>query len=450
MPDCLQIIPEEIDTLEKRAKYTVSVIGCGREGVLYAIAFSEAGFRVICTDDDQSIVKKLGKGKSAFVDDRMEVKLKSFTRSGQLGASSEPKSAVAQSDIIVMTNAVRISANGTPDYSEIEGNCKQVGTSLRRGTVVIYGSVAGFGFTEDIIKEKLENASGFKVGQDFGLAYCPVQILEDQISEAINNQELQVAATEKTSLTAASTVLGTLTKKGIRKISNIRTAELATLFTAVQREINIALANELAILCENCGQDYFEIRALLNKGNSTNFAHPTISEENYRTAAYLLLEAAESLRIKLRIPAIATQTNEEMIKHAVNLTQGALRKCGKTLRRARIGLLGLPRPKTAAHAFAKALEAKGARINIYDPTLSENEVAERAPLFKKTLNETIEGTDCVIVLTEQDQIKRLNFKKLHAAMKTPAAIVDLVGVLEQDKVEKEEFIYRSIGKGTGK
>ena len=64
MPTVLHLKPEEIDTNEKRGKYTVSVIGCGQKGVLYAIAFAEAGFKVICTDADQSVVKHLSKGKN--------------------------------------------------------------------------------------------------------------------------------------------------------------------------------------------------------------------------------------------------------------------------------------------------------------------------------------------------------------------------------------------------
>ena len=450
MPESLHVKPEEIDTPEKREKFTVSVVGCEREGVLCAAAFAEAGYRVLCTDANQSVVKRLEKGKSSFVDDELETKLRSLTRTGKLGATSEIKSAVMQSDIIVLANTAKLDAKRIPDYSEIEATCKQVGTALRRGALVIYAGIAGFGFTEGIIKEELENASGFKVGEDFGLAYSPIQMLEEHMMGSMHDQQLQVAATEKVGLDSASTVLETITKKGVEQISTVKTAELAFLFAAAQRDTNVALANELAIFCENSGQDYSEILKLLERNKPDTRALPTISEEKNRDAVYLLLESAENLNIKLRVPALARQTNEDMVRHAVNLAQDALRSCGKTLRRARIGLLGAPKPKTAAYAFWKALEGKGARITIYDPKLPESELADLAPVFKKTLNETIEGTDCIVILTRQDQFSRLNFKKLRVTMKTPAAIVDLVGVVEQDKVEKEEFVYRSIGKGTRK
>jgi nucleotide sugar dehydrogenase len=446
-PESLKIKPEDVDTPEKRANYTVSVVGCGHDGILVSVAFAEAGFKVICIDANQEIAKRLGKGKSTAVDTETEVKLRSLTKKGKISATSEMKTAVSQSDVVVLAGTIIINEKKKPDYSETETICKQVGTTLRPGTVVIYCGIAGYGFTEGVVKENIENASGFKVGQDFGLAYYPRLPSDDKTSELIGNEDVKVAAIEKTSLDSGAVFLGTITKKGVKKLTNIKDAELAVLFAAAQMEINTALANELGILCENLGQDCFEIIKLLDRNGLNSSVSPTFSNENIINATYLLLAAAENLEIELRLPALAIQINENMIKHAVNLTQEALRSCGKTLRRARIALLGSPKPNTAAYTFSKMLESRGARITIYEPRLEEKENADSAPSLKKTLNETVEGTDCIVILESQDQFKRLNFKKLRAAMKNPAAIIDLAGIIDQEKVEKGDFIYRSIGKG---
>ena len=163
-----------------------------------------------------------------------------------------------------------------------------------------------------------------------------------------------------------------------------------------------------------------------------------------------MLESAENLTTKLRLPALARQINEKMVRHAVNLTQDALRSCAKTLRRARVALLGTAKPKTAVATFVKMLEKKGAKVNLYDPSLSKNELGDMARLLKRSLNEAAEGTDCIVLLHEQDQFKRLNFKKLRAVMKKPAVIVDLTGIIDPQKVEKEGFIYRGLGRGAEK
>jgi UDP-N-acetyl-D-mannosaminuronic acid dehydrogenase len=450
MPTALHLNPEEINTTEKRGKYTVSVIGCGQRGILYAVAFAEAGFKVTCTDADQSLVRRLAKGKTPFSEREVESKLKSFMRTGQLNATNELKNAVSQSDITIMTTTAKIDDKKNPDYSEAESSCKQVGAALHRGALVVYGGIAGLGFTEGVIKETLENTSGLRVGEDFGLAYNPLQIPDGQPTESISNQELRVAANDKTSLDAASTVLGTVTKKGIKQILGVKTAELAALFAVVRRDANVALANELAILCENASLDCFEMfKLLVSDARETSFA-PTIAEEDSRNEAYLLLENAENLNTKLRLSALARQINENMVRHAVNLAQDTLRSCGKTLRRARVAVLGTTGPRTTADTFVKMLETKGAKVSIYDPLLAKNEPSDMASVLKRSLNEAAEGTDCIVILTEHDQFKRLNLKKLRAVMKMPAAIVDLTGAIEPQKVEKEGFIYRGLGRGAVK
>jgi len=450
MPAILRVKPEEIDTIEKRGKYTVNVIGCRQIGILYVTAFAESGYKVICTDADQSLVKSLAKGKTPFAEREAESKLKRLARKGQLSATSDLKSAVSQSDIILITITAKIDGKKSPDYSEAEKSCKQIGAALRRGTLIIYAGVAGFGFTEGVIKETLENASGLRVSEDFGLVYNPIYISNGQIMGTISNEELKVAAIDKTSLDAASTVLGSITERGVKKICDIKTAEAAALFTVAKRDANVALANELAIFCENACLDYVEILKLLETNLQETYFSPTIAEEDTRDGTYLLLESAENLTTKLRLPMLARQINEKMVRHAVNLTQEALRSCGKTVRRARVALLGTAKPKTAATTFVKMLEKKGAKAGLYDPSLSKNELADMARVLKRSLNEAAEGTDCMVILSEQEQFKRLNFKKLRAVMKMPAVIVDLTGMIEPQKVEEEGFIYRGLGRGMGK
>ena len=111
--------------------------------------------------------------------------------------------------------------------------------------------------------------------------------------------------------------------------------------------------------------DYFEALKLLNF-NDESFCPSTVDEEN-KNGAYILLESADNINAKLRLPALSRQINEDMVKHAVNLTQDAMRSCGKTLRRARVAVLGTVSPSTATGVFVKMLELKGAKVNLYDP-----------------------------------------------------------------------------------
>jgi UDP-N-acetyl-D-mannosaminuronic acid dehydrogenase len=445
MPDILHVKPEEMDTIEKRGKYTVSVIGCRENGVLYATAFAEAGFKVVCTDADQTLVKRLAKGKTQFTDRELKSKLKSFLRRGKINVTSELKNAVSQSDIIVLTITAKIDGKQPSDSLEVENICRQVGTALRRGTLFVYGGIAGLGFTEGVIKENLENTSGLRVGEDFGLVYNPVHFFDKQPSASFLSQELKVAGSDRNSLDTAANVLGAITGKGVKQISDFKTAEAALLFTIAKQDANLALANELAVFCESAGIDYFETLNIVD-ACALSFS-PTVDSEK-GTAAYLLLESAENLNVKLRLPALAKRINGDVVRHATNLTRDALRSCGKTLRRARVAVLGSAKPTTMR--FVKMLEKKGAKVRFYDPLLPKNEQSNLARMFKRSLKEAVEGTDCIVLLTGHDRFKRLNFKKLRAVMKMPAAIVDLTGMINPQKVESKGFTYVGLGRGVGK
>jgi nucleotide sugar dehydrogenase len=289
LPDALYLKTDEADTPEKRGKYTVSVVGCGQLGVLSAMAFAEAGFKVICTDADQSVVKRLSKGNVRLADHELELKLKGFFRAGQLTASSDLKSTVKQSDIIIIIVNPKIDAKKNSDYSELESVCKQIGESLHKGALVVYAGIAGFGLTDGIVKETLENTSGLKVGEDFGLAYSPVRNSTEHGLGFMGDYVLRVAASDKVSLNAAAAVYETIAKKGVKKSPDAKAAELAALFQAAKRDAQVALTNEFAVFCESAGVDYAEMIKLLDNDLGEFNSTPTIAEEENRSEAYLML-----------------------------------------------------------------------------------------------------------------------------------------------------------------
>ncbi len=422
----------------------VSLVGCGQSGIFYALAFAEAGYKVICTDADQSVVKRLSKGAVQLYDREAESKLKRLVRTEKINATSNIATAVKESKIAIIAVDEKVDGKKSSDGSEAEAACKQVGAALPKGSLVVYGGVAGFGFTETVVKDALENTSGLKAGEDFGLAYSFQQPF------TAGGGEVTVAGNDKMSLNLATLVFETVFKKGVRKVSGIKVAELAALFAAARRDLGVALANELAVFCENAGVDYTETTKLIENQTPETTQTPSISEEINRNEVYLLLENAENLTAKLRLPALARQVNEDMVRHAFGLTQKALQSGGKTLRRAKVALLGKAEAGTAAAILIELLEAKGVKVSRYNPYGSDNNLPAEGASVKKTLNETVEGTDCVIILSDQEQLRRLNLKKLHAIMKSPAALIDLAGTVEPIKAKNEGFIYRGLGRGAWK
>jgi len=444
MPSVLNLKCEDLDSKEKRAVYAVSIIGCGQVGILYADAFAEAGYRVTCSDENQSLLRKLARAKNCFPNPEVEARLKKHIVSGNLSISSVRKNTVSESDIIVLAVNVKVDERRNSDTSMLEGVCKQIGAALKKGSLLIYVGIGGFGSTETLLKETLENTSGLKAGKEFFIAYNPLHYSKVQPPNSLANLELIIASADKPSLEAAALVLKTVSPN-VKQTSEVKAAELAVLFKVAQQDVNMALANELAVFCENAGMDYFNVLKLVT-ADTAGFC-PTITVEENRKEAYLLIESAENLNAKLRLPALCRQINEDMVKHAVYLTQEALRSCDKTLRRSRVAVLGTANPNTATEAFIKSATVKGAKISLYDPLLSRTEGMDSTPVLKRSLSETVEGADCLVVLTGQEAFKRLNLKKLHNVMKKPAVLVDLIGVAEPQIIEAEGFIYRGLGRG---
>lgn len=439
MPPVLHLKPPEVDTDEKRSKYSVTVVGCGHKGIFFANAFADVGFNVICTDADASVIKKVAKGRISFAIPETAARLRSHIASGKIDVTGELKKAVAQSSVVVIAITAKVDEQKKNDYKGLVNTCKQVGAALHSDTLVIYGGIAGLGFIEGTIKELLENTSGLKTGKDFGLAYSPV--FNTAISPA--KTEYKVAATDQVSLDAAITLLGTLTKN-IRAVCDLKTAEAVALFNVVKQDTTTALANELAVFCETADIDYFKVLDALHL-NSPDF-QPTIAEEENKNGAYLLLEGAENLNAKLKLTALARQINEDMVRHAVNLTHEGLRCCGKTLRRGKVTVFGPVDPMSDAGLFVKLLEQKGAKVVLYDPTAKKENSEDQG--VKTSLNEAVEGTDCIVVLSSKDQFNHFNLKKLKALVKSPAVVVDLVGKFEPVQVSTEGFIYTGLGRGT--
>ncbi len=445
--------PVTTETLGKHGEGIVSIVGCGRLGILHACLFAEAGFRVTCADSDQAAVERILKGRVPFLRHEVEPILRKSLTNGRLKATSDLKAAIAQSNVVIVTTCVNVNSKGKVDYSPLEKALKLVGSSLHRENLVIIVSVVGVGVTERLLKEILENSSGFKAGSDFYLAYSPILFPEGQTLKGVSSCRRIVAAPDKISLEAALNVIKSVTKADVIQTQDVKAAEAAVLFEATFQNVNSALTNEFAYLCEKLGIDYSSTRNLL--GSYANVYLPPTSTND---ATKILLEEAENLNVKLRISETTIELDDEILRHEVELIRDALKSCGKPLRRAKIALLGFSQtpntadvPKDSAKKIVSMLENKGAKLTLYDPFIVGKILAEieHAPL-KKSLMEAVEGADCMVILAAHEQLKRLNLKKLKLLAKMPAAIVDLESVLDPAKVEAEGFVYRGFGRGVWK
>jgi nucleotide sugar dehydrogenase len=440
----MKLAKEDIDTPEKRGKYTVSIVGYGKPSIETACLFADAGFKVIAVGAGQQVTNPSWP--------QLDALMKKSTKKGLIKSTTNARNAASASDIIIFTVQTPLNKRKNPDYSHVEKACREVGMGLRSGSLIIFQSATGPGVTETLVKETLENASGLKAGGDFGLAYCPIHAHPEQTPDNICNYVRIIGAINNQSLEDAFLVLGTITKGKILKVRNIKTAEAVRMFENAHLDVNLAMANELARFCEKTGIDFFEAKEAANTQPYCHLQDPGIVGQASKDT-YLLTEEAEEANVKLRVLGLASKTNDEMLGHTLHLARDALRLCGKTFRRAKIAVFGVsnrPNAKeygSSAKRLVNMLKRKGATVQVYDPLFSYKELLNNGYPVKRTLTKTVEGVDLIIIAVGHDRFRRLNLGKIRLLVKNPAALVDVAHVIGPEKAEKKGFAYRGLGRG---
>jgi len=444
----------DIDTPEKRRAYTVSVVGCGRIGLPQACLFAEAGFKIIGVASDQRVVSLIKKGRASFAEPELDALVKKNVKNGCLTATSDAREAASASDVIVFAVPIPIDRKKKPNYFRLEKACKDVGMGLRSGSLAIFTSAVGPGVIETLVKDTLESASGLKAGVDFGLASSLLIAAPGRMLKDIANCARVVGAVNDQSLKTACLFLSTIVKGEIVNVRDIKTAQAVKLFENVYRDVNIALANEFSHFCEKAGMDFVEAQEAVNTQAQCHLSASKIVGGHISRDSYLLLDEADAVNVKLRMLTLARKVNDEMLGRTFHLVRDALKSCGKPMRRARISIFGVsryPNIKEPSGSFMKKLVSmlskKGALVKVYDPLFSQKELTEMGYSAERTLTQTVEGADCLVITVGHDRFRRLNLRKIKFLVKKPAAIVDMEHVVAPQKAEREGFIYRGLGRG---
>ncbi len=456
MSKAMTLEKSHIDTPEKRIAYTVSVVGCRRMGLPHACLFAEAGFKVIGVDSNRRVVGLIKRGRASFAEPRLSALLKKHVKNGRLRATSDAKKAASTSDVIVFVVQTPIDRKKKPNYFRLEKACKDVGMGLRSRSLVIFAGAMGPGVTETLMKETLESASGLKAGVDFGLAYSPIHAAPGRVLQDIANCSRAVGALSKQGLKATCLFLRTIVKGQMIKVRDIKTAEAVKLFENVYRDVNIALANEFAHYCEKAGIDFVEAQKAANTQPKCHLFTAKIVGSHVSRDSYLLLDEADAVDIKLPMLTLARKINDKMLGHTLHLVRNALKSCGKTMRKAKISVFGvsshpnIKEPRgSPTKKLVSMLNKKGALVKVYDPLFSHKELIRMGYSAERTLTQTVEGVDCLVIAIGHDRFRRLNLSRIKFLVKKPAAIVDMGQVISPKKAEREGFVYRGVGRGVG-
>lgn len=425
-------------------------------GLPTACLYAEAGARVIGADMNPKVVERVNKGDTPIDEAGLSTMLKKAVRAGKLTATAATEEMAANCDILFIVVPTMIDRQKRADYSAVEDACVSVGKGIKNGSLVIFESTCGPGVTERVVKGAIEKYSGLVAGQGFGLAYSPIRAMGGKALQDMQTYPKIVGAIDKKSLEAACAALSVIIKGELIRVRDIKTAELSKLFETIYRDVNIALANEFALLCEEVGVDYLEtVRA----GNSQPYSHlhmtgVGVGGHCLPVYPYLLATEAYALDAKLRIVLDARKINDFMPRHVAKLASDGLRVCGKSLKRAKVVVLGISyRPNVKETRYSASLDLisilkkRGARVSTFDPLYNGSEMESMGLASEPTLRKAIEKADCTILTVADDEFKNLDTIELAAHMSKQGLIIDCTGILDPTSVEKTGLVYRGTGRG---
>jgi len=290
----------------------VSVVGLGYIGLPTALIFAQNGKQVCGVDTSQSVCDTINQGKTHIVEPGLEEVAQKVHATGNLHAITKP----IESDNFIIAVPTPITKDKKADLSYVKSAAQAISEVLKPGNLVVLESTVPPRCTEDILVPELEK-SGLVAGKDFLVAHCPERVLPGQILyELVHNNRI-IGGIDKESGVAARDLYAAFVQ-GDMFLTSATTAEMCKLMENTYRDVNIALANELALLCEKLEIDAWEVIRLANKHPRVNIHQPGPGVGGHCLAVdpWFIVEAQPELANIIRL---ARETNDGMPFHTANL-----------------------------------------------------------------------------------------------------------------------------------
>lgn len=397
----------------KAGEVKVCLWGIGRVSLALACLLADAGVNVLALDPNPKLGSLITSGETPYQEPGLEKLLRKVLGKGRLKISSNLKTATSESSIIVSTVSAKVSSAGSPDYTALEKFCSEAGLGINLGSLLISTGTLTPGITEELIKPLLEERSGLKAGEEFGLAYSPLKASAGNVIADLTDKPQLLAGLDRRSLEKAEVFFRLFAKEGVVVVKNIRAAEAAGLFQEISRDVGMALANEFARFCGRAKVSFREAARGLSKHSTFNIQPGMTWGEESALASKLLMGEAERIRAEVKLVKAARRVNEETLSYVIKTLSKLLKERGKPLAGARIILLGISSKAdvkedkaSPARLLVAALKRKGARVKAWDPLYSLDELRSLG-YEPAVLWEALPKADCVMVTVGHQAFKKL-------------------------------------------
>ena len=385
---------------------TIAVIGLGYVGLPLALGFAEAGVAVTGLDASPARVDELNRGSSP-IEDIPAARLAAALAAGFRAIAPDP-AAVRAADAVFVCVPTPVTATRDPDLGPVLAAAELVRAGLRRGHLVVLQSTTYPGTTTGPFREVLERDSGLRAGVDFDLAFAPERVNPGDPASSGRLVPRLVGGLTPAATGRAGALLGNINETVVA-LSSPDAAEMAKLLENVFRNINIAFVNHLALLCERMGLDVWEvIDAAATKpfGFMKFTPGPGVGGHCIPVDPYYLSWRARGFGFSERFIELAADVNVAMPRHVVDLASEALNDRSRSLKGARVGVLGVAfkpdvgdaREAPAEHVLA-LLRERGADVRFHDPHIARFRDASGRVDDSTPLDELLGWAELLVIVT---------------------------------------------------
>lgn len=321
------------EALQKR-RQPLAVVGLGYVGLPLAVALSRH-MDVLGFDINAGRIAELAQGH-----DRTREVSDEGLRAATVRYTSDPAD-LAQAAVIIVAVPTPIDDHRSPDLTPVVGATTTVGRHMPKGCVVVYESTVYPGLTEEICVPILEKESGLRFGSDFTVGYSPERINPGDKVHTLETITKIVSGSDQATADLLAQIYGSVVRAGIHRASSIKVAEAAKVIENTQRDLNIALMNELAVIFERLGIDTLEVlEAAGSKWNFLPFRPGLVGGHCIGVDPYYLTFKAEELGFHPEVILAGRRINDNMGKYVAECAVKRMIKCGRVVSGARVGILG--------------------------------------------------------------------------------------------------------------
>ncbi len=420
----------------------IGLVGLGYVGLPLAVAFASA-FKVIGFDAKASRVRELSEG----TDSTREVEA-SELQSPNLRFTSDPAELSACSFLVVAV-PTPINAFRDPDLTCLEQASEAVGRILRKGMMVVYESTVYPGVTEETCLPILEKVSGLKLG-DFDLGYSPERINPGDKEHSVTKITKVVSGHSPAALDRCARVYGAVIAAGVHRAPTIMTAEASKVIENVQRDLNIALMNELSKIFTRMGLKTADVLAA--SGTKWNFHryHPgLVGGHCIGVDPYYLTKRALDLGYNPEVILAGRRINDGMGEYVAMQVVRRLNHAHRLPSASRIWVMGMTFKEnvpdcrnTRAIDVVRALQAEEADVRVWEPLLSPDEVKRRFGLETLPFDE-VRDVDAVILINGHDLFRDISLARLRERMRTPV-LFDVKNFFDREEAAALGIDYHSL------